>query len=78
MKINIFGIKISIGKNKPELSEIGAKAKTEAVKKRICEALSAMEKQGISYTEYQLQKQSRLSINTIKKYRDFIKEEQQK
>lgn len=78
MKINILGIEISIGKSKTNLSEIGAKSKTETVKKRICEALSAMEKQGVSYSEYQLQKQSRLSINTIKKYRDFIKEEQQK
>lgn len=78
MKIKMFGFEFSIGKEKPKLQELGAKSKTEAVKKRICEALSAMEKQGVSYSEYQLQKQSKLSINTIKKYRDFIKEEQRK
>lgn len=78
MKINVFGIEISIGKTKTNLSKIGAKAKTEAVKKRIREALFELHKQGIPYSEYQLQKQSKLSINTIKKYRDYIQKERQK
>jgi len=67
-KIRILGYEISISKVN-ELQKIASAAKSNTVLKKIEDALIFMNKNKIKYTEYALQRNSNVSINTIKKYR---------
>lgn len=78
MKFKIFGFTISNENNDLELASLGARAKTTTSKEKISQALKEIERKQIKYSEYKLQKQSGLSINTIKKYRKFIEQEQKR
>ncbi len=71
MKLNIFGIKIEINE-KNKLSKSGSAAKIGQTKKKIDEAYKEMQQKQLKYSEYRLSKVSGLSINTVKKYRDYI------
>lgn len=70
-KIRIFGYIITIEKE-GEKQQKAAQAKVNTSLKKITEALQRMEAKQIKYSEYALQKESGVSINTIKKYRDEI------
>ena len=75
MEFSIFGVKISIGdSHKTELSKSGAAAKKATTKQKLKKSLQQMQEQNIKYSEYKLQQISGLSINTIKKYRNYIEE----
>lgn len=76
MRIELFGFVLSNEKSK--LSKIGSTSKVSTTKKKILSALQDIETNNLKYSEYRLQKISRLSINTIKKYRDFIEIEKNK
>jgi hypothetical protein len=71
MKIDLFGLKIEINK-KNKLSKMGSAAKVEQSKKKIFEAYEEIQNKQLKFSEYRLSKLSGLSINTIKKYRDYI------
>jgi hypothetical protein len=71
MKLNLFGNKIVIINGK-KLSKSGANAKKQKTIKKLKEALEVMKNSHYKYSEYRLQKISKLSINTIKKYRPEI------
>ena len=72
-KFKLFGYKITIEKE-GEKQERATKAKINNSLKKIEEALKVMEEKQVQYSEYALQKESGLSINTIKKYRPQIDE----
>ncbi len=73
MKFKIFGKIIEIKAKEKELYEYGAEAKKKQSIKKIEEALEIMKNSKYKYSEYRLKKISGLSINTIKKYRSYIK-----
>ena len=68
MKLNLFGNKIIITSGK-ESNKKGTEAKRKKVIEKLKEALEIMKNSHYKYSEYKLQKISKLSINTIKKYR---------
>jgi len=70
-KIQILGYQITFSKVN-ELQKKAAQTKVNSSIKKITEALERMEMKQIKYSEYALQKESGVSINTIKKYRDEI------
>ncbi len=74
MKFNIFGYKFTLIPESETLQAQGARTKKKQSWEKIKEALVHMERRHASYSEYQLQQQSGLSINTIKKYRSEIEE----
>ena len=74
MKFNIFGYKFTLIPESETLQAQGARTKKKQSWEKIKEALDDMEKRHMQYSEYQLQQQSGLSINTIKKYRSEIEE----
>ena len=74
MKFNIFGYRFSLVPKSQTLQAIGARTKKKQSWDKIKETLDDMEKRHTTYSEYQLQQQSGLSINTIKKYRSEIEE----
>ena len=67
-KIQILGYEITISKVN-ELQKMASAAKSNTALKKIEKALISMNENEIKYSEYALQKESRVSINTIKKYR---------
>jgi len=73
IKITLFGYRITIEKE-GEKQRKAVKTKVDTSRKKIEEALEKMEAKQVNFSEYALQKESGLSINTIKKYRDFISE----
>jgi len=77
MKFKLFGFTIS-NEDGNNLARSGAKAKTDTTKTKLVSALQEIENRQLKYSEYRLQKVSGISINTIKKYREFIVEEQGK
>ncbi len=74
MKFNIFGYKFRLIPESQTLQAIGARTKKKQSWDKIKETLYDMERRHAPYSEYQLQQQSGLSINTIKKYRSKIEE----
>ena len=74
MKFNIFGYEFSLIPKSETLQAQGARTKKKQSWDKIKEALDDMERRHMQYSEYQLQQQSGLSINTIKKYRSEIEE----
>jgi len=70
-KIKIFGYIITIEKE-GEKQQKAVQTKINTSLKKITEALERMEQKQIKYSEYALQKESGVSINTIKKYRNEI------
>lgn len=75
MKLKIFGFTITNEENKLALN--GARAKTDTTKEKLISALQEIENKQLKYSEYKLQKISGVSINTIKKYREFIEEQRE-
>jgi len=73
MKFKIFDYEITISKVN-ELQKKGNVAKVNKSLEKIKKALFDMDKKHIKYSEYALQKESGLSINTIKKYRSTIED----
>jgi len=73
MKIKLLGFEIEI-KKKNQLSKMGAEAKKRQSLEKIKSALLRMKEENYKFSEYRLKKISRLSINTIKKYRKEIRE----
>ncbi len=71
IKLKIFGYKITIEKE-GEKQERATEAKIATSLFKITEALKRMESKQEKYSEYALQKESGVSINTIKKYRAEI------
>jgi len=67
-KIRIFGYIIKIEKE-GEKQQKAVQTKINTSLKKITDALKLMEAKQVRYTEYALQKESGVSINTIKKYR---------
>lgn len=74
MNFNIFGHVLTFVSKSETLQAKGARTKKKQSWGKIKEALDNMEKRHTSYSEYQLQQQSGLSINTIKQYRSEIEE----
>lgn len=74
MNFNIFGHILTLVSKSETLQAKGARTKKKQSWKKIKDTLDHMEKRHASYSEYQLQKQSGLSINTIKQYRSEIEE----
>jgi hypothetical protein len=72
MKINLFGYEFSIKKGKSSLAKQGQKALKDKSLEAIHKALDEIENRGLKYSEYRVQKLSKISINTVKKYRDEI------
>ena len=81
MRLEFLGYIIEIKKKdeaepeQQELSERGAQAKRDRSKEKIDEALQEIREKQLKYSEYRVQKISGLSINTIKKYREYIEAE---
>jgi len=71
LKFKILGYEIIIQKAN-ELQKKASAAKVNKSLKKIEEALILMKQKEIKYSEYALQKESGVSINTIKKYRKEI------
>lgn len=69
---NLFGYEFSLHKEKKKLQALGAEAKTAQSWQKIQEGLEQIDKQQLDYSEYRLQQVSKVSINTIKKYRHKI------
>ena len=67
-KIQILGYEITISKVN-ELQKKASAAKSNTALKKIEKALISMNENEVKYSEYALQKESNVSINTIKKYR---------
>ena len=84
MRLELFGYILEIKKKdeaepeQQELSERGAQAKRDRSKEKIDEALQEIREKQLKYSEYRVQKISGLSINTIKKYREYIEAERAK
>jgi hypothetical protein len=74
MKFNIFGYKFRLIPESQTLQAMGARTKKKQSWDKIKETLDDMERRHAPYSEYQLQKQSGLSINTVKKYRSEIED----
>jgi len=74
MKLKIFGYEFSFTKHKNNLAKQGQKALTDRSLERIYQALDEIENRGLKYSEYRVQKLSKISINTVKKYRVEIAE----
>lgn len=72
LDFNLFGYEFSLHKEKKKLHAIGAEAKTVQAWQKIQEGLEQIDKQQLDYSEYRLQQVSKVSINTIKKYRHKI------
>lgn len=74
MKFKIFNYEVTISITPvDEISTSKASAaKVNTSLKKIEKALKSMREKEVEYTEYALQKESGVSINTIKKYRDDI------
>ena len=70
-KIKIFSYEITISKVN-ELQKIAGAVKSNTALKKIERALISMNENNVKYSEYALQKESCVSINTIKKYRSEI------
>ena len=77
MKLNLFGYEINLKKQGEKLEVQGAKARKNTAWNSIKTALDSMEKNQTKYSEYRLQKISKVSLNTIKKNRDLIAEYRQ-
>ncbi len=67
-KIQILGYEITISKVN-ELQKKASATKSNTALKKIEKALISMNENEVKYSEYALQKESSVSINTIKKYR---------
>jgi len=78
MKFNIFGYEFTFISESETLQAQGARTKKKQSWEKIKDTLDDMEKRHVIYSEYQLQKESGLSINTIKKYRPQIAEYREK
>ena len=78
MKVSLFGVEIEIKKKEEPLYKKGAEAKKKQSWEKIEKALEEIEKKQKSFSEYQIQKLSGVSINTVKKYREKIKEWREK
>jgi hypothetical protein len=78
MKFKIFGITISNEDDNMKLSSTGASANIDKSKQKISQALQEIENKQLKFSEYRLQKISGVSLNTIKKYREFIAEERER
>ena len=72
-KIQIFGYEIAISKAN-ELQQKASASKANTSLKKIEKALISMNENKVKYSEYALQKESGVSINTVKKYRSEIEE----
>lgn len=72
LDFNLFGYEFSLRKEKKKLHTIGAEAKTAQAWQKIQKGLEQIDKQQLVYSEYRLQQVSKVSINTIKKYRQQI------
>jgi len=70
-KITILGWKITI-EREGEKQKKATQAKVNATMQKIEQGLKTLKEKNIKYSEYQLQKETKLSINTIKKYRTYI------
>ena len=73
IKFKLFGYKITIEKE-GEKQKKATQAKVNTTMKKIEQGLKNLQEKNIKYSEYQLQKETKLSINTIKKYRSYISE----
>jgi len=71
IKFKILGYKITIEKEF-EKQQKARQAKINTSLKKIEEAIKQLDKRQAKYSEYALQKESGVSINTIKKYRKEI------
>ena len=71
MKLKLFGLEIKINEGK-KLNQLGVEAKRKKTLEKLKESLEVMKNSHYKYSEYRLQKISKLSINTIKKYRPEI------
>jgi len=72
MKINILGLKLKIINGK-KLHKLGIQAKRKKTLEKLNYGLRFMKENNLKYSEYRLQKITKLSINTIKRYRKEIK-----
>ena len=72
LNFNLFGYEFKLHKEKKKLHTIGAEAKVAQSWQKIQEGLEQIDKQQLDYSEYRLQQVSKVSINTIKKYRQQI------
>ena len=70
-KIQILGYEITISKVN-ELQKMASAVKSNTALKKIEKALISINENEVKYSEYALQKESGVSINTIKKYRSEI------
>jgi len=71
MKITLFGYEFIVQKVHT-LQQMASKKKVSTSLKKITDALKRMDAAQAKYSEYALQKESGVSINTIKKYRSEI------
>ena len=72
LNFNLFGYEFSLHKKKKKLHTIGAEAKAAQAWQKIQNGLEQIDRQQLDYSEYRLQQVSKVSINTIKKYRKRI------
>ena len=77
MKLNILGNKIIITTGK-QLNKLGTEAKRKKTLEKLERALKIMKNSRYKFSEYRLQKISKLSINTIKRYRKEINDIREK
>ncbi len=73
IKIKLFSYKITIEKE-GEKQKKATQAKVNATMQKIKQGLENLQEKNIKYSEYKLQKETKLSINTIKKYRSYIQD----
>jgi hypothetical protein len=77
--MKLFGFEITRTKSKgTELAKAGTVSRQENVKKKLIEGIREIKEKELKYSNYRLQKITNVSINTIKKYKDFINQELEK
>jgi hypothetical protein len=77
--MKLFGFEITRTKTKgKQLAEAGTLSRQESVKKKLIEGITEIKEKELKYSNYRLQKLTNVSINTIKKYKDFINQELEK
>ena len=73
--IQSYGIKSGSSDAQKEASRKATATRSKKAKDKIINAVNMLRLEGVNITEYSVAKKSGCSINTVKKYRDFIKDQ---
>jgi len=71
--IKRYGVKAGSSEKQRAAAKKATETRQQRTKRKIEDAINLLRLEGKNITEYAIAKQSGCSINTVKKYRDFIK-----